>query len=662
MVKIAPYGTWSSPVTADTVAALAGGPRWPGVHGSRVWWAESRPTDGGRVALCRTDPGRTDPGGGTREVLGAPWNVRNRVHEYGGRPWTLLDTPDGSRLVFTHWTDQRLYALAPDGPDEPVPITPEPGRHHGLRYAEPVAAPGGGEVWCVRETITGDLPTDVRRELVAVPLSGRAATDPGAVRVLAATHRFVTGPQPSPDGRRVAWLGWDHPAMPWDGTELCVADVLDDGTLGPHRVVAGGPTEAVCQIEWDSPDTLVAVTDPDGWWNLFRVDVTGREPARNLAPVDAELGGALWNTGLRWFAPLGDDRYAVLRGGTLAVLDAGDGTVTDVPCGLTDFAPTLCVDDTGAVVAVAGGPDRVDAVVRVDPATGAVTALTAQPGALPDAALLPRPVHRTVTDERDRPVPAYLYPPTNPDHAAPDGERPPLLVYAHGGPTDAVGAAFTPEFTYFTSRGFAVVAVDYGGSTGYGRAFRERLRGQWGVVDVADCAAVARALAAEGTVDGDRMAIRGGSAGGWTSAASLTNTTVYRCGMVRYPILDLAGWTAEGGQTHDFESRYAEGLAGPLVRDRATDPSPARHADRLSGPVLLLQGLEDQICPPVQADAFVAALHGTGIPHAYLTFEGEQHGFRRAETVRAALEAELSFYGQVFGFDTPGVPTLALDT
>jgi dipeptidyl aminopeptidase/acylaminoacyl peptidase len=663
VVMIAPYGTWESPITADGVAALGGGPRWPGVRGTRVWWAEGRPGEGGRVALCRTD---TD--GGVREVLGAPWNVRNRVHEYGGRPWALLDPPAAPLLVFTHWTDQRLYVLDPDSVAEPVPITPQPERHHGLRYAEPVAAPDGAAVWCVRETVTGDLPTDVRRDLVAVPLSGAGATDPDAVRVLAATHRFVTGPRPSPDGRRVAWLGWNHPAMPWDGTELCVADVHDDGTLGPHRVVAGGPTEAVCQVEWDSPDTLVALTDPDGWWNLYRVSARdadgaeGRKPARNLAPVDAELGGALWNPGLRWFAPLGADRYAVLRGGTLAVLDATTATVTDVPCGLADFAPTVCVDAAGSVVAVAGGPDRDDAVVRIDPATGAVTALTAQPATMPDAALLPRPVHRVVTDERGRPVPAYLYPPTNPAYAAPPGERPPLLVYAHGGPTDAVGAAFTPEFTYFTSRGFAVVAVNYGGSTGYGRAFRERLRGQWGIVDVADCATVARALAGEGTVDADRLAIRGGSAGGWTSAASLTNTTVYRCGMVRYPILDLAGWTAEGGQTHDFESRYVEGLAGPLLADPATDPSPARHADRLSGPVLMLQGLEDPICPPVQADGFIAALRGTGIPHAYLTFEGEQHGFRRAETVRAALEAELSFYGQVFGFATPGVPTLPLDT
>jgi dipeptidyl aminopeptidase/acylaminoacyl peptidase len=259
-------------------------------------------------------------------------------------------------------------------------------------------------------------------------------------------------------------------------------------------------------------------------------------------------------------------------------------------------------------------------------------------------------------------VPAYLYLPTNPDHAAPEGERPPLVVYVHGGPTSSFTPYFVPGIAFFASRGFVVVVVNYGGSTGYGRAFRERLRHQWGVVDVADCAAVAEALAAEGTVDGDRMTIRGGSAGGWTTAASLTSTRTYRCGTVMYPILDPELWTGRGGQTHDFESRYMEGLIGVLPQDadRYARVSPARHADRLAGPVLMLQGLDDQICPPVQADQFIAGLAGSGIPHAYLTFEGEQHGFRRADTIEAALAAELSFYGQVFGFTTPGVPTLEL--
>jgi dipeptidyl aminopeptidase/acylaminoacyl peptidase len=655
VVKIAPYGTWTSPIGAADVAALGGGPQWTGLVGGQAWWAESRPGEGGRLALCRTTPA------GAEEVLGPPWNVRNRVHEYGGRPWTVITTPDGPRLVFTHWDDQRWYAVDPDGEATPAPISPAPERPHGVRYADPAAGPDGTEVWCVRETVTGDLPTDVRRDLVALPLSGAAADDPAAVRVLAASHHFLTGPKVSPDGSRVAWLGWQHPAMPWDGTELCVADIAADGTLGAHRVVAGGPNEAVCQVEWDGPDTLVALTDPDGWWNLFRVDPTGATPPVNLAPTDAELGGPLWRIGGTWFAVLGGGRYAVLCHGRLALLDATDATIVDMAVDLPVWRSELAVDN-GVLVGIAGSATRDDAVVRLDLGTGELTALTAQPDGMPAPAYLPTPVARTFSDPQGRPVPAYLYLPANPEFTGPDTERPPLVVFVHGGPTGAFAPTFGPSIAYFTSRGFAVAGVNYGGSTGYGRQFRERLREQWGVVDVVDCAAVAQALADEGTVDGDRMAIRGGSAGGWTSAASLTSVATYRCGTVMYPILDATGWTAEGGQTHDFESRYLESLIGTLPEhaDRYALRSPARHADRLAGPVLMLQGLDDQICPPVQADEFIAGLAGTGVPHAYLTFEGEQHGFRRAETIRTALEAELSFYGQVLGFTTPGVPELEL--
>jgi dipeptidyl aminopeptidase/acylaminoacyl peptidase len=648
VVKIAPYGTWTSPIGVADVAAFGGGPRWTALAGGQAWWAEARPAEGGRLALCRARPGEP-----AQEVLGAPWNARNRVHEYGGTPWALI----GNHLVFTHWDDQRWYVVDPDGDDEPTPLSPAPERPQGWRYADAAASPDGTELWCVRETATGDLPTDIRRDLVAIPLDGSAADDPAAIRVLGAGHHFLTGPKPGPDGRRVAWLGWNHPAMPWDGTELCVADIAADGTFGPHRVVAGGPTEAVCQHEWDGPDTLVALTDPDGWWNLFRIDLID-DTTVNLAPVEADLGGPMWVIGSRWFTPLGDGRYAVLRGGRLGIL--ADGAITDVPVDLPVWHADLSAAD-GTLLGVAGGPTHADAVVRLDLATGAVTELTPQPD-LPDPAYLPTPVARTFTDPQGRPVPAYVYLPANPDFVAPDGELPPLVVAVHGGPTGSFTPYFVPGFAFFASRGFAVVAVNYGGSTGYGREFRERLRHQWGVVDVADCAAVAEALAAEGTVDGDRMTIRGGSAGGWTSAASLTSTRTYRCGTVMFPILDPELWTGQGGQTHDFESRYMEGLIGTLPQDadRYARVSPARHADRLAGPVLMLQGLEDRICPPVQADQFIAGLAGSGIPHAYLTFEGEQHGFRKAENIQAALAAELSFYGQVFGFTTPGVPTLEL--
>lgn len=593
-------------------------------------------------------------------MLGAPWNARNRVIEYGGRPFGLV----GGRLVFTNWDDQRLYTVS-DGAS-PVPISPPPPRQHGLRYVVPTGSPNPGEVLCVRETITGDRPTDVQRDLVAVPLDGSAAGDPAAVRVLAASHRFLTEPKVSPDGRHLAWIGWNHPVMPWEGTELCVARIGDGGALEPHTVLAGGPSEAVCQVEWDGPDSVLALTDPDGWWNLYRITLDGQR--RNLAPVEAELGGALWQPGMRWFAPIGGGRHAVLNAGRLAVLDETAASLTDVHTELIAWNPTLSAMDGGRIAGTAGGPHHEAAVVVTDlsmmpaPTMINLSEPAVRPYYLPDPAYLPVPVRHVFPAIDGTPVPALLYPPTNPDFTVPDGERPPYLVHAHGGPTSQCDTELDLEIAFFTSRGFGVVAPDYGGSTGYGRAFRERLNGKWGVIDVDDCAAVAIALAESGTADPERLIVRGGSAGGWTTIASLVFINTYRCGTARFPILDLIPWTEEGGETHDFESRYLHSLVGPLPQARQLyyDRSPVYHLDLMSSPVLLLQGLDDKICPPAQAKRLADALAGSGIPHAYLTFEGEQHGFRKASTIEAALNAELSFYGQVLGFERADVPRLEL--
>lgn len=577
------------------------------------------------------------------------------MHEYGGRPWVVL----GDVLVFTHWADQRLYRRDLST-GETTALTPEPTTPHGIRYGDLRPGREGPfgeiqEVWLVRERRTGPRRTDIARDLIALPLDG------GPARILAASHHFLTAPQLSPDGTRAAWIGWNHPSMPWDGTELCLAPVRADGTFGPHRVLAGGADVAVCQVEWETAGSLLAVLDPDGWWNLHRVGLDGE--IVNLAPAEQELGGAMWKLGARWFAQLGGGRFAVLASGRLAVLDETTGEITPVPAAaeLTAWSTNGFMVHAGRIAGVAAGPKREAAVVEVDLAEGTVAELSS-PAKSPDSGHLPVPIERIFkTDGGDR-VPAYVYLPANADFAAPEGERPPLLVYPHGGPTGRDSAVLDFEIAYFTSRGIAVVTVNYGGSTGYGRAYRERLREQWGVVDVADCVAVAKALAAEGTVDGERLAIRGGSAGGYTSAASLTTTTTYRAGTVMYPILDLSRWTGEGGETHDFESRYLDGLIGPLPEtgQRYRDRSPISNTGTLAGPLLFLQGLEDEICPPDQADRFVAGLAGRGIEHAYLKFKGEQHGFRKAETIVAALEAELSFYGQVFGFETPGVPKLRL--
>ncbi|MER5434493.1 prolyl oligopeptidase family serine peptidase [Streptomyces sp. NPDC002588] len=677
-MQILPYGSWPSPIDAHLTATHDGRPEYVGFVGDEVWWTAPRPTEDGRRTLVRrTADGTEEP------VLPPPWNVRSRVLEYGGRPWAGALREDGPLIVFVHFPDQRLYAREPGG--EPRPLTPVSTVGGGLRWAEPQLILERGEVWCVLEEFTGDGPTDVRRVLAAVPLDGSAAEDRAAVRELTDdSRRFVTGPRLSPDGRHAAWLAWDHPGMPWDGTEVIVAEVAPGGTLSGARVVAGGPDESIAQVDWLRPtgggmqsagdgvrstgSGLLYVSDRSGWWNLYR----DHEP---VCPREEEFGGALWKLGHRWFAPLDNGLVAVVhgRGATaLGILDPETGELVDAAGPWTEFAATLAVRGErsergvappggwGRVVTVAASPRSAYEVVELDARTGRARVIGAAHDDAVDPAHYPEPQIRTFAGPDGREIHAHVYPPHHPACAAPGHELPPYVIWAHGGPTDRAPLVLDLEIAYFTSRGIGVAEVNYGGSTGYGREYRSRLREQWGVVDVEDCAAVALALADEGTADRGRLAIRGGSAGGWTAAASLTGTDVYACGTIRYPVLDLVGW-ASGG-THDFESRYPDSLVGPLaeVPARYAERSPVEHADRIRVPFLLLQGLDDVICPPAQCERFLAGRAGRRVPYAYLTFEGEGHGFRRAETTVRALEAELSLYAQVFGLHPPGIPTLEL--
>lgn len=650
-VRTLSYGEWPSPIDAATAAAHDGSPEFAGFVGDEVWWTEPRPAEAGRRTLVRRHADGTE-----ESVLPAPWNVRTRVIEYGGLPWAGAVHDGAPVVVFVNFADQRLYRYEPGG--EPRPLTPVSPVGEGLRWAEPVLLPERGEVWCVLEEFTGDGPSDVRRVLAAVPVDGSAADDRTAVRELTdGRHRFVTGPRLSPDGRRAAWIGWDHPRMPWDGTELLVADVTPDGTLTGARTVAGGPEESVPQADWTHDGRLLYTSDRTGWWNLYR-------DGQPLCPREEEFGGPLWKLGHRWFAPLDGGLIAVVHGRgapALGVLDPETGEVVDAAGPWTEFAPSVAAHGE-RVVAVGAGPRSGHEVVELDTRTGRARVIGAAHRDAVDPACYPEPQVRTFTGPDGREIHAQVYPPHHPGCTGPADRLPPYVIWAHGGPTGRVPLVLDLEIAYFTSRGIGVAEVNYGGSTGYGRAYRNRLRGQWGVVDVEDCAAVALALADEGTADRDRLAIRGGSAGGWTTAASLTTTDVYACGTIIYPVLDLAGWGT--GETHDFESQYLESLIGPRaeVPGRYTERSPVEHADRLTVPFLMLQGLDDVICPPVQCERFLARLAGRGVPHAYLTFEGESHGFRRAETMVRALEAELSLYAQVFGMEPPGVPALELGT
>ncbi|WP_411142052.1 S9 family peptidase [Streptomyces sp. x-80] len=675
MVTTAPYGAWPSPIDARTVAAHDGRPAFLGLVGDDIWWTEPRPAEGGRRTLVRRRPDGTE-----EPELPAPWNVRSRVLEYGGRPWTGTVTDRGTLVVFSNFADQRLYAWEPDSGAAPRPLTPLSAVGGGLRWVDPVLRPERGEVWCVLEEFTGPAPTDVRRVIAAVPLDGTAAEHRDAVRELSDDrHRFVTGPRISPDGRRAAWIAWDHPRMPWDGTLVMLAGITAEGEFTDSRPLVGdlGPAvpdatargESVAQIEWAADGSLLYVSDPDGWWELRRVDpgaaAGGPAAGRRLGPArQEEFGGPLWNVGQRWFLPLESGPVATVHGrgaNALGILDPVSGELVDAAGPWTEWAPDLAAHGS-RIIGIAAGPHSSYEIVELDTCTGRSRAIASRHTDALDPAYYPRPRSRTFTGPDGRDVHAHIYPPHHPDHTGPDGELPPFVVWAHGGPTGRAPLVLDLEIAYFTSRGIGVAQVNYGGSTGYGREYRERLRGRWGVVDVEDCAAVARSLAEEGTADRARLAIRGGSAGGWTTAASLTTTDLYACGTISYPVLDLTSWAT--GETHDFESRYLESLVGPLaeVPERYRERSPLHHADRIAAPFLLLQGLDDVICPPAQCERFVAEVAGRGVAHAYLTFAGEGHGFRRKETIVRAIEAELALYAQTFGIARDDIPALELRT
>lgn len=628
-----PPGSWPSPLSAADVARAGVGYSQVAVTegGRTVWWAESRPAEGGRTTILRR-VGDGPP----EEVLPRALDARTRVHEYGGACWTLV--ADG--LVTSNLPDQRLWSVA-DGTTAPLTA----GTGSVDRYGEPVVLPGGRYVVCVRE-VAGD---QVTHQLVAVPLDGSASDDRDAVPVLWAGSDFVSTPRVSPDGRSLAFLTWEHPQMPWDGTTLRVAPLATDPvpTLGPSEVVLGGDGNAVQQPLWRLDGSLWCVAEVGDWWNVVSSD------GAPIWQVDQECGWPLWELGMRSAVVLSDGRVLVVHGRSARSLSilSPQGTATAIDLPFRTWSPWLAVDGN-TLVAITASSTTLSRVVAVDVSTGAWREVTGPEQ--PDVAWCPMPTEVTVPSAGGRVTHAFLYPPTS---ALASAEGPvPYVLWVHGGPTGQVPLQYDAEKAYFTSRGIGVADVNYGGSTGYGRAYRDALRGAWGVVDVEDCEAVARWLLAEGTASA--VAIRGGSAGGWTVLAALTRGgSVFAAGASYYGVVDLLPLAET---THDFEAHYLDGLVGPLPEGRQVyvDRSPLTHIHRLDRPLLVLQGLDDPVVPPAQAQLLVEALRSKGIPHAYLPFEGESHGFRRAENIAAALEAELSFYGQVLGFDPPDVPVL----
>jgi dipeptidyl aminopeptidase/acylaminoacyl peptidase len=646
---VTPYGEWRSPIAAAQLGAGARRLGFPALVEDEIWWCEDRPDQGGRTAVMARRAGGT-----IEELLPSPWGARSRVQEYGGRAFIALPGSAGNALIFANFDDQRLYRLDP-GAGAPVPLTPRPASYAALRYADLVLSPDRAEVYCVRERHRDG---DLDRHIVAVPVDGRGAADPAAIRELVGGSRFVAHPRLSPDGGRLAWLAWDHPNMPWDGTELRIG-TLDGGRVGSWSTVLGGPTESVFQPEWDGTGQLLAVSDRSGWWNLYRVPAPGAAGSVTaVCPRAEEFGAPLWQLGAATWGRLRDGRLLCVHGidpQRLGVLDPDSGDLTDLDLPFHSYAAPLAVAGDRAAV-IAAGPTIPSAVVAIDASTAGSELVrpAVDPASLPDPAWLPVPESTTLSGVDGREVHANIYRPRNPEHTGPPGTRPPYLVFVHGGPTSHSAAVLDLTKAFFTSRGIGVLDVNYGGSAGYGRAYRDRLLGRWGLADVEDAAAAAAALVERGEANPERLAIRGGSAGGWTVLCAVTSTDVFAAGTSLYGVADARRLAAT---THDFESRYVESLIGKELLDAR---SPLSRAHQARCPVLLLQGADDPIVPREQAEQFRDALAAAGVPHALVVFPGEHHGFRRAETVVAAAEAELAFYGQVMGFTPPDIPPLHL--
>ncbi|MEC5218092.1 dipeptidyl aminopeptidase/acylaminoacyl peptidase [Actimicrobium sp. GrIS 1.19] len=624
--QVAPFGSWTSPITSAAIVAESVGLDQPAIAGDAIFWIEGRAREQGRSVIVRanTEAPATD-------LTAAGFNVRTRVHEYGGGAMLI----SGDTIYFSNYADGRLFRQR--GADTPTPLTAE----GPMRFADAVLDERRQRLICVREDHSEGVREAVNT-LVAIDLAD------GGQTILQQGCDFYAAPRLSPDGCTLAWLSWDHPNMPWDGTVLWCAEIGPDGTLAPASAIAGGIDDPVFQPTWSPAGELHFISERSGWWNLYR---RRGGAAQALCPMAAEFGRPLWVLGISTYGFDGDGRivcsYAQDGDWHLAILDPESGVLDEIA------TPFRKISDlkvgTDFVVFIGGAPTLSDAVVRLDLRTRThhilkrAISLQVDPGYLS----VPQAITFPTTGGRD--AHAFFYAPANRDFVAPAGAKPPLLVFNHGGPTSAASATLNLSIQFWTSRGFAVVDVNYGGSTGYGRAYRQRLNGNWGVVDVDDALHAARYLVARNAADVRQLAIRGGSAGGYTTLAALTFHDDFKAGASYYGVSDLETLAAD---SHKFESRYLDSLVGPWPAQQAlyVARSPIHFTERLSAPLILFQGMDDKVVPPAQAQVMYDAVRAKGLPVAYIRFEGEAHGFRRAENIRRALEAELYFYGRVFGF------------
>jgi len=625
---VAPYGSWKSPITSDLIVAGTIGLGEIALDGEDIYWIESRPSEGGRSVIVR----RT-PDGAIADVTPPGFNARTTVHEYGGGAYFV----DAGTVYFSNFADQRLYRQAPGEAPQPITSTEK------MRYADGVIDHRRNLIYSVREDHT-EGGRDAINTLVTINLGGDTSGE-----VIVSGNDFYSSPRLSPDGNRLAWLTWHHPNLPWDGTELWVGEVDEAGRIAGAKVIAGGKDESIFQPEWSPSGVLHFVSDRTGWWNLYRLSEGGIE---SLCEMAAEFGAPQWVFRMSTYTFKSDHRiictYCERGNWQLASLDPATRKLEPIEVPYTEIASLRSAP--GRAVFCGGSPTESLSVVCVDLGTRETKVLRKSSSVGVGEGYLSIPHQVEFPTEHGLMAHAFFYPPTNCDHEAPSDERPPLIVISHGGPTSASTTTLKLTIQYWTSRGFGVLDVNYGGSTGYGRAYRARLNGQWGVVDVDDCANGARYLVAQGKADSNRLIIRGGSAGGYTTLAALTFRDVFKAGASYYGISDLELLEQD---CHKFESRYNNSLVGPypLRKDLYWERSPIHYTDRLSCPIILFQGLEDKVVPPNQAEMMYEAALKKGLPVAYVPFEGEQHGFRKAENIKRSLDGELYFYSKVFGFE-----------
>jgi dipeptidyl aminopeptidase/acylaminoacyl peptidase len=628
-LKIAEYGSWKSPITSEFVSSGSIGlDGQVEIDGDDIYWLEMRPTEAGRyVVVRRSQDGRTS------DVTPKSFNVRTRVHEYGGGAYRV----NRGVVYFSNFVDQRFYRQVPGF--TPEPITPE----GSIRYADSVVDKKQERIICVCQDHTNN-DKEPENYLAAIDIRGRKA-----VQKLVSGNDFYSSPQVHPDGSQLAWLTWNHPNMPWDYTELWVGKIEEDGAISDPTRIAGGSDESICQPRYSSDGTLYFISERTGWWNLYRCKDEIIEP---LCEMEAEFGAPHWVFGQSnyGFASIQQLICIYFKNGVshLASLDTGTLKCEIIDTPYTSFSSIKAA--SGYVVLLAGSSTEALAIIRLELATGKTEVLRRSNEIIVESEYLSQPEAIDFPTEEGLTAHTLYYRPKNSDFAGPDDERPPLIVVSHGGPTGATSSVLNLAIQYWTSRGFAIADVNYGGSTGYGKEYRQRLDGQWGIVDVDDCVNCARYLIERGEVNEERTAIHGGSAGGYTTLAALTFRDVFKAGASYYGISDLEALVKD---THKFESRYLDRIVGPYPtrRDLYLERSPIYYVERLSCPIIFFQGDEDKVVPPDQAEVMVNALRQKGIPVAYILFQGEQHGFRKAENIKQALDAELYFYSRIFGFE-----------